>query len=55
MTATCFSFLPKAHDKQLPQELQHTPHKIISILSVLFYLITLHIFTIKFQILNFIS
>jgi hypothetical protein len=31
----------EVHDKQLPQELQYIPHKIIFILSVLFYPIIL--------------
>jgi hypothetical protein len=44
----------EAHKKQLPQELQYTPYKIISILSVLFYIITLRNFIIKFQMLYFI-
>jgi len=41
----------EVHDKELPQELQYNPHKIISISSVLFYPTTLSNFIIKFYIL----
>jgi len=34
-----------------PHELQRNPYKIVSVLSVLFYLITLRNFIIEFQIL----
>ena len=37
--------------KELPQELQYNPHKIISILSVLIYPTILSNFIIKFYIL----
>jgi hypothetical protein len=50
----CLICLSWAQDKQLPQELQYNLHKIIYILSVLFYPITLCSFIIKFQILYFI-
>jgi len=40
--------------KKLPQELQYNPHKIISILSVLFYSSNLRNFIINFQILFYI-
>jgi hypothetical protein len=45
----------EAHDKQIPKELQHNPHKINSNLSVLFYLINLCNFITEFKILYFIS
>jgi hypothetical protein len=41
----------EAHDKELPQELQYHRHKIVYIVSVLFYPTTLRNFIITFYIL----